>query len=329
MPVRLPKTRGMRRREAAAWLARLQSGHEPDVAARHERWLEAHPENPIAFDRVRTSYERAGLLRHSSFAQQNDGHAPPAKRTLPRYAAAAAVATVLLLPAVLIVKKIVQPPVSIGAVMLTTGVGEIRRVELSDGSRVTLDTSSGVEVDTGQRRAVLRKGRARFDIRRGSSPFLVKAGTSQIAADQAVIDVERSQNLTRVEVVAGTVAVSGNRGTEGRLGLHEGEAVNISTASPAQREPASGGDWTNGKLEFRSTAVDVAVARANAYSTRKIELRGNIGALRVTGVFRAGDTAGLARALAAAFGLSIEERPGGGWILSSKPRPSRQTKNGG
>jgi transmembrane sensor len=71
-------------------------------------------------------------------------------------------------------------------------------------------------------------------------------------------------------------------------------------------------------LEFEATPLAEAVATANRYSERHILLSGGLGALRVTGAFRAGDTPGLARALAAAFGLSIQQRAGGDLLLSRR-----------
>ena len=63
-------------------------------------------------------------------------------------------------------------------------------------------------------------------------------------------------------------------------------------------------------LEFDGTPLEMAVELANRYSDRKIVIAPDLAALRVTGAFRAGDTRGLARALARAFDLSLREVPG-------------------
>jgi ferric-dicitrate binding protein FerR (iron transport regulator) len=71
----------------------------------------------------------------------------------------------------------------------------------------------------------------------------------------------------------------------------------------------------------------VAVAVANRYSNRKIVISDDIAQLRVTGAFRAGDTAGLAKALATAFDLSLSLDSSGDLILSSRER--QPPKKGG
>jgi transmembrane sensor len=91
--------------------------------------------------------------------------------------------------------------------------------------------------------------------------------------------------------------------------------------------PAS--DWTRGMLQFDGTPLSEAVALANRYSDRHILLVGGLGALRVTGAFRAGDTAGLAKALAAAFGLSLQQNADGNLLLSRTTSPQAQNKTGG
>jgi transmembrane sensor len=73
-------------------------------------------------------------------------------------------------------------------------------------------------------------------------------------------------------------------------------------------------------LEFRNTPLRDAIAEANRYSSRQITISDpSIGELRVTGTFRAGDTAGLARSLAAAFVLRSDFEPRGSIVL----RPPR------
>jgi transmembrane sensor len=67
------------------------------------------------------------------------------------------------------------------------------------------------------------------------------------------------------------------------------------------------------------------VALANRYSERHIILGEDLGTLRVTGAFRAGDTTGLAKALAAAFGLSLRTDSAGNFILA---RPVQNKKGG-
>jgi transmembrane sensor len=325
----------MLRREAANWLARLQSGRDPDIENKVRRWRDADPRHAEAFDRVRRSYEQAGLLRHSPGAASG-GHGPairkPERRARPAFAAAAAIA-VLVPVGALLLRGGSLPLAGTNAMMLMTNVGEIRQVKLADGSTVTLDTATKVDVEIGRSRrgAHLRYGRARFQIAKSGEPFVVETASSTIAAQHAVIDVEQVGRQGRVQVLAGAADVGGSgQDQASRVTLDAGEGVTLGPGGPEQKGAvASVPDWPRGMLQFDGTPLADAVALANRYSEHKIIVTGDVGALRVTGAFRAGDTIGFARALAAAFHLSLRGTPSGDFLLSAAAVSSRRQKDGG
>lgn len=334
MGFRLPKTKEMLRREAAGWLARLQSGRDPDVERKFRRWHDAHPSHAEAFDRVRRSFGQAALLRHSPTLARSRGE--PARRSpvrKPRYAFAAAAALAFLVPAGLLL--MLRSPLTLGSsevLMLATAVGEVRSVNLSDGSRVTLDTATTVEVEIGRfaREARLKKGRARFQVAQTSEPFVVDAGTATVTTRSAVVDVERFGPQSRVNVIAGTAEVQPGRHGDEPLTVAAGQALTADTAGLGQKKnEAAAADWTHGMLQFQATPIAAAIALANRYSNRRILVDPNLGQLRISGAFRAGDTEGLASALAAAFDLTVREDAAGNFILSRRNLSRSTKKNGG
>jgi transmembrane sensor len=326
---RLPKTKGMLRREAASWLARLQSGRDPGIESKFRRWHDADPRHAAVFDRVHRSYEQAGLLRHSSIlVSGKEQRAIRKPEWIPRPALAAAAAVVVLVPiALLLVGGDGLPFGGTNAVMLMTQVGEIRQVKLSDGSRVTLDTSTRVEVEIGRshRGARLKYGRARFQVAQAGEPFLVETASSTITTREGVIDIEQVAKQSRIQVLAGVADVRGSdQDQTSRVTLGAGERVAVNPGGAEQKSAVpSVPDWTRGMLQFDGTPLADAVALANRYSERHIILVGDLAALRVTGAFRAGDTAGLAKVLAAAFGLSLQRRADGDLVLSRHIRPPK------
>src|SRR3546814_18655864 len=66
-----------------------------------------------------------------------------------------------------------------------TGHGDIRRFTLADGSLVTLDTDSRVEVviDRSKRHALLRRGRARFVVAADPRSFTIQAGNGDVVTE--------------------------------------------------------------------------------------------------------------------------------------------------
>lgn len=319
MGFRLPKTKGMLRREAADWLARRQGGRDPDIELKFQQWL-AHPRHAAAFDRVTRSYEQAVLLRHSPIAMSTARERAPGKREWkPLRALAAAAAIVILVPIGLVAyRQSSLPFVGTEALMLMTQVGEIKQVELPDGSKVTLDTATKIDMEMGRSRrsAHLRYGRARFHIAQASTPFVVETASTTITARDGVIDVEQIDGHGRVQVIAGAADVGGSGQETSLVAVRAGEAVTVNAEGTAQRDVVTRSpDWTKGMLQFDGTPLAEAVALANRYSERHIVLAGDLNGHRVTGAFRAGDTGGLAKALAAAFGLSLLQGPDGSFLL--------------
>jgi transmembrane sensor len=324
----------MLRREAANWLARLQSGRDPEIQRKFQQW-HSDPRNAAAFARVRGSYEQAGLLRQSPILA-SQRHVPATRKAewRPLPALAAAFAVVVLVPVGVVLLRDGGPAVGgTEMLMLMTQVGEIRQVELADGSKVTLDTATKLDVVIGRSRrtAHLRYGRARFQVAKADMPFVVETASSTVTTRDGVIDVEQVGGQAAIHVLTGAAEVRGaDAGRTTPVALGAGEAV-MGGAGGADRKVAGAPapDWTRGMLQFDGTPLAEAVALANRYSERRILLVGDLGALRVTGAFRAGDTAGLAKALAAAFGLSLQQNGEGNLVLSRKMLPERRNKIGG
>ena len=311
----MPKTREMLRREAAAWMARLQSGRDPQIERKFQRWHDRDPAHASAFERVSKSYQQAGLLRYSTSASlAGDARAYPAySRKRPSFALAAAAALVLLLSAgTFLFLRAGRWTSSTEAVMLSTKVGEIRSITLADGSKVTLDTNSRVDVDieAGSRRARVKAGRARFEVAKASQPFVIEAGNSTATVETAMLDVEKFDTKGSIEILSGAARVDGRE----RSAMIQADLPGHRGRSPV----ATDSDWTHGMLEFAGTPLPEAVALANRYSERKIILGEGLEKLKVTGAFRAGNVEGLASALAAAFHLSVKRVAGGSLVLAAE-----------
>ncbi len=333
MAVRIPKTRGMLRRSAASWLARLQSGRDPDIERKFQRWHNADPRNAAAFDRVRRTYDQAGLLINSPSIAAPECEPAVRKPQWSRPALAAAVALLVMVPAAVL---LFCGGVLVGGtnvVMLITNDGEIKQINLADGSKLILDTATRVDVAIGRtgRRATLRYGRARFEIARANVPFLIETTSSTITANQGVMDVEQIGSQDFIQLLAGAADVRGsNRARGSPVALAAGNSVTVKDSGAEQTGViARSSDWTRGMLQFDGTPLVDAVELANRYSKQHIMLMGDFASLRVTGAFRAGDMAGLAKALAAAFDLSFRQLPDGTQVLSRSTSPALQNKKGG
>jgi transmembrane sensor len=275
----------------------------------------------------------ADVLRQSSRLSASDlsGSAEPARavaRSRGRLGLAASIAAAVLGAGALYgVAQLTSRPIN--AVLLTTDVGEIREVPLSDGSKVTLDTASvvRVEIDRGHRRALVERGRARFSIARQAEPFTIRTANVAIHVSDGLVDVSAAGEPS-VALLAGRAEVIPQTGRAAPAVSFSAPAV-VSTSGGVIHEAArqQGSEWPSGRLSFDHARLADVVAAANRYSEQKIVLadRG-IENLKVTGVFRAGDTRALAISLARALSLRVEQNARGDFLLLGL---AEQKKTGG
>jgi transmembrane sensor len=182
-----------------------------------------------------------------------------------------------------------------------TGVGERRDVTLPDGSRVTLNTASLLEVRyTSNRRDVrLLQGQALFRVAHNPDrPFVVLAGNRQITATGTAFDVRiRPSGEVQVLLVEGHVRVEpANRQGLARLipslaetDLDPGEQLvtkreGAPMVAPADvdRETA----WNRGVIIFRDDSVGDALREVNRYSAVQLVAEDpRVAGLRISGIF--------------------------------------------
>lgn len=334
-----------RAEEAAVWYLSLTDGSLTEAEQAHfDEWL-AVPENADAFaDMSRMSRMLDGLgeepevisLRTTALCDyENRTDSGRRRGEVRKSLLAAALAASLLLAFV-------------GGLSIwggrsqhfVTSVGEQRVVLLEDGSRLTLDGNSAVDVDLGRyrRSLVLLQGRARFNVAKDPlRPFTVTAGNRIVVATGTSFSVELLGKDVHVQLFEGHVAVVNRTAGRGvtqaeqfrpnRLATEPqltpgNEMVALAVGSeppkvaPFQMAPAEA--WEDGEIVFENEPLAAAAERMNRYSRRHIELAdAQTGALLVNGVFRAGDAGAFIDGLSALYPLrvqSVEE----GWRIEKR-----------
>jgi transmembrane sensor len=193
------------------------------------------------------------------------------------------------------------------AQVLANGIARPRDVRLADGSTVTLDASSRVDLPpwTTRRDLDLMQGRAFFKVAHDKArPFTVRALGYAVVATGTAFTVERSPGGVRVMLVEGHVRVTGDGGG-GAITLNPGDELILNQGAPrlTHVDAARASDWRTGLLRFDDRPAAVIVAELNRYLDRPVRLRDPaLGATRLSGTFRAGDAATL-RATLDALGI--------------------------
>jgi transmembrane sensor len=290
--------------EAAEWWVRRDMrplGEEECI--QFEQWL-AHPENARAYAKLDATWD---ALAHAEAdpaiqALHQAAHELPApgrlksSRTSLMAALAAACAGVLI--AVSWMRLTSEAPVrpATQAVAYQSAVGEHRTVELSDGSRVTLDTASAVEAlfTSAERRLRLEQGRILVEVAKdGARPFVAEAGNYRARALGTRFEINLDADRVEILLTEGSLMVEGTGSARhGAILLEPGERFVAGTDRTPRVEQgvniARELLWKDGLVEFDNLRLDEAVTRLNRYSGTPILIRDRaVASLRISGVFRA------------------------------------------
>ncbi|MDS1140793.1 FecR family protein [Pusillimonas sp. SM2304] len=172
--------------------------------------------------------------------------------------------------------------------------GERRIVDLPDGSALTLNTASIVQVRLyeSERRVLLERGEAFFSIASAMNrPFVVDAGVATVTVTGTQFNVRRDTGQVSVAVESGSVEVAG--GTWWKREVRRlGAAQSVLVASSTEVSEVSTANlgrltaWRQGKVVFDAEPLAVIVAEMNRYRVQPVRLRSAaLQGLRVAGVF--------------------------------------------
>jgi transmembrane sensor len=340
--------------EAAYWAVRMaETPVAPEECARFEAWLAADPQNMSRVEDILRSWEAVEHyaasgpimeLREEALAVAREsaaGRHPEWPGWTWRAALAAASLLLMMMAGGLWMT--LQPK------EYRTGIGERRVVMLGDGSTLSLDAGSRVNVrySNGERQLSLDEGRAKFVVAKDPlRPFSVRVGSKLIIATGTAFSVERLGDEVRIILYEGHLALVDDSGTHGQpIALRLGQGASVQPVMSPNQEvilPDRGAEvptpnpvvavervkpieaqrslsWESGQLVFNDEPLDQVVARVNRYADRPLRIGdADARALRVSGVFLAGDTSALLQGLQAAYHVRIASEANAIAIFSGK-----------
>jgi transmembrane sensor len=307
------------RAEAAAWVVRLHGPERsPEVEAGFRRWLAADPEHARQFERVTDVWDAGARVPVSGLPRVRGAWRAPAIRG---WAVAAAI-LVATLGIAWLALGLLRP-----GTVYRSRMGEVRRVELKDGSSISLDSDSEIRVvysDT-ERRVQLDRGQGYFEVRHNPGwPFVVVAGRHQITDIGTEFVVRYDPALTVVTLIKGRIAVSSrSSGMEstGRI-LAAGQRLTFAGDAPPKLDQPRLDEvtaWQRGEVMLDDTPLTQAVAELNRYDTARLVIDDpRVARLRVSGIYHTGNNREFALLLAKLYGVSCADR-GGRIILGTDP----------
>lgn len=313
-------------KSAADWVAHLDAGDlTPEEQTDFESWLANDTRCLGAFARAQA------LFVSPDIAEALDSPRPSAIPALTRRGFFAAAAASVAGAAFLLSRR------EQGEVLdYASQIGEVRVIQLEDGSKVTLNTDSRFSVEYRPHSRIVRltRGEAYFEVAKNPDrPFIVIGSSVQARAVGTAYSVrlEDESGRMQIRVTSGRVAVEpppsvlaeslrlspiapngayldANQQADVRVvrdGPDKGQVqISIRDVTPDMFE--RGLMWREGLLSFEGETLAEAIGEFSRYSRQKIQLQGAVARERVSGLFSATDPAGFSRAIAIGLKLKLK-----------------------
>ena len=226
------------------------------------------------------------------------------------------------------------------SVVFETAVGKQSSVKLQDGSVLFLNTNSRERVSwsAGERHIDLDRGEARFAVAKDPiRPFTVTTTTATVRVVGTVFNVRAEPRTTQGAVLEGQVDVTGASAsgesaddtpastTEGPAAAHSPTIERVRLAAGERAAVTQRGiqtnegppieavaAWTQRRLVFRDQPLGEVIREFNRYRTHPLVLDDpELAALRINGVFDAGDPDSLLAYLGLYETVKVDRRSDG------------------
>ncbi|RZU00392.1 FecR family protein [Advenella incenata] len=196
-----------------------------------------------------------------------------------------------------------------------TGTGERRDVALADGSKLSLNTSSAVDVafDTRERLVLQRSGeifiQTAHDPQAAARPFVVKTQQGSLQALGTRFIVRCTPDRTRLTVLDGAVRVQPLHSAETHI-VAAGHELDFSADRFSTKVPASpgAGQWVQGVLYAEQMRLADFLAELGRYRPGILRCDSSVADMPVSGAFQLNNTDRILDALVQTLPVQIQLR---------------------
>ncbi|MBV6289552.1 FecR domain-containing protein [Pseudomonas aegrilactucae] len=307
--------------EAAEWLMRMsESELAPDEHAEWEQWRRSSPARSDAWARAQVLQAKLGGLPSSVAMSALERPDSPQRRV----ALGKLAALLALLPAGWASWKLAE--VQGWSADYHTGVGQQRELTLADGSQLTLNTATAIDVrfDAGQRLVRLRQGEILVQTAPDTSPlarpFVVSTDQGRMQALGTRFSVREWPARTQLAVLEGAVRVD--------LARQPSASARVITAGqrsdftdhdfgPLQAVDASVSAWAQGMLMADNLPLAELVAELGRYRHGFVRCDPAIAQVRVSGAFPISDSQRTLAMLVQTYPVVVSGHLNGYWITLS------------
>lgn len=283
--------------QASYWVSLL---HDGDCSPKQHRdflaWLNKNTFNQQAYQEVEAYWQQLGGLEtiakpqldaaRTAIRQQQNKR----RRWVPRQSLAVAALVLLMV----IAAPLVLLCIDNGS--YRTAKGEQMSIQLSDGTRIDLNTDTEVKVSYTffDRKVKLEKGEALFTVKHDSEkPFEVAASDGLIRDIGTQFNVYKQTDKVSVTVLEGEVSVGKLQATTpqiltaGMQYTYTQDGLNQLANKGDFKEVAS---WREGRIVFKGQRLDVVLEQLSRYHAVKLSTgNSSLASLKVSGSFPTND----------------------------------------
>jgi transmembrane sensor len=304
--------------QANQWAIRLDAATlTPDEQSELDTWIAADRRHHGALVRARAAWldtDRLAALERVPGSQSSElvERSQPKGRAYTPWRTFAAAASLVLAIAIGTYAYLGHHT----AQTYVSEIGEIRNIQLPDGSQLTLNTNTetSIRYKETERNISLEHGEALFKVAHDPNrPFIVHANNVTIKAIGTAFTVRIDDARVDVTVTEGTVEVTRPDLPVQRLTANH-RALIASSQSRTDIEPINQQTidrqlaWREGMVSFAGEPLSSAVAEINRHSRKPIYIdNSTLAAKPVVGIFRANDAEGFANAAAATFNAEMQQ----------------------
>ncbi|MFA5630853.1 MAG: FecR domain-containing protein [Porticoccaceae bacterium] len=296
---------------AIEWLVDLRAEHvAPDTLDAWRRWRAAHPDHERAWQRIESINGKLGHLAtpvNAALARATlSAPASPRRRQIIAGLAA------LLFAGGTGWHLYRDEPWRAWNADQRTASGERRRIQLDDGTTVTMNSGSALNLaySATERRLRLLAGEVLITTASDAAnrPFVVDTAQGEALALGTRYTVRQLSGATDVAVFEGSVRITPRNAPALPLLLQAGQQTRFSADTPGQPAAADPDNaaWSDGFIIAKGLRLDDFLAELNRHSRRPLGCDPAVAHLRVSGTYPLDDVDKILDTLAATLSLRVE-----------------------
>lgn len=269
---------------AIRWFLRSLEPMSENERTEMSEWLRESTHR-IAFDEVRETWGELDTL-----APQNKPVPLNNTLTLSRRSFFYTAASVMIaLGSYGIYRRYVDTPVF--SRLFVAPQGQMLQSRLPDGTAITLDTDTQIEVTyyTHRRETRLIRGQVMFSVAHDADkPFTVDAEASRITVVGTRFSVRNIDGDVKVAVQEGHVRVQTGE-TGDTIDLFPADGIVVTAITRATEkirvEPKNVGAWQYGRIAFENATIEEAIHEFERYGEKRLRASDDVSHIRITGNF--------------------------------------------